>query len=77
MKLIRCRVCRRPGDECETFAKIYLDPPRTCSICAVPLRCVYLSGPFFGGHEGEVIAWECGSCDSYAPKVRRERGANR
>lgn len=76
IRLIKCRVCRRPGGECDTFAMIYLDPPRVCRLCGVQMRVVYLGGPFFGGHEGEIIAWECASCDT-AIAERRERGTNR
>ena len=76
VRLIKCRVCRLPGGECPTFGRLYLDPPRVCGLCGVQMRVVYLGGPFFGGHEGEVIAWECAGCDT-AKAERRERGTNR
>jgi len=70
-----CRVCR--DERCETYAKRWLDAPRSCSICARPMRHSYLGGPFGSTHEGEIIAWKCEACDREIPVGAEERGSER
>lgn len=68
VRLTKCRVCKKA--ECETFAKLYLDPPPSCGHCGLAMMSAYLSGPFFGGHEGEIITWSCYECDEAEEKIR-------
>ena len=70
-----CRVCK--NERCETYAKRWLDAPRSCSICALPMRHSYLGGPFGWSHVGEVIAWKCEACDRETPVGVKERRSER